>query len=170
MEKLYYSIGEAAQVIGESTSLVRYWTNEFDRHFKVRRSSRGDRKYTAEDIETLVGDLEAEAKNVTSVSVALATRDAGISGQDIKSGDYIAMYSKEKVVACCPDSFEALEKLLESIDGMDDMEIMNVICGADVTEEDEEKARALIEEKYPDIEAFFIRGNQKIYSYMIGLE
>ena len=53
MEKLYYSIGEAAQVIGESTSLVRYWTNEFDRHFKVKRSSRGDRKYTTEDIDTL---------------------------------------------------------------------------------------------------------------------
>ena len=53
MEKLYYSLGEAAQAIGESTSLVRYWTNEFDRHFKVKRSSRGDRKYTAEDIDTL---------------------------------------------------------------------------------------------------------------------
>ena len=53
MEKLYFSIGEAAQAIGESTSLVRYWTNEFDRHFKVKRSSRGDRKYTAADIETL---------------------------------------------------------------------------------------------------------------------
>ena len=53
MEKLYYSIGEAAQAIGESTSLVRYWTNEFDRHFRVKRSSRGDRKYTAEDIDTL---------------------------------------------------------------------------------------------------------------------
>ena len=53
MDKLYFSIGEAAQAIGESTSLVRYWTNEFDRHFKVGRSSRGDRKYTAEDIDTL---------------------------------------------------------------------------------------------------------------------
>ena len=53
MDKLFFSIGEAAQTIGESTSLVRYWTNEFDRHFKVRRSARGDRKYTAEDIETL---------------------------------------------------------------------------------------------------------------------
>lgn len=53
MEKLYYSIGEAAQIIGESTSLVRYWTNEFEHHFKVRRSSRGDRKYVAEDIDTL---------------------------------------------------------------------------------------------------------------------
>lgn len=53
MEKLYYSIGEAAEIIGESTSLVRYWSNEFDSHFKLTRSSRGDRKYTAEDIETL---------------------------------------------------------------------------------------------------------------------
>ena len=53
MEKLYYSIGEAAEIIGESTSLVRYWSNEFGRHFKLTRSTRGDRKYTAEDIETL---------------------------------------------------------------------------------------------------------------------
>lgn len=53
MDKLYFSIGEAAQAIGESTSLVRYWTNEFGKHFKVGRSSRGDRKYTAADIETL---------------------------------------------------------------------------------------------------------------------
>ena len=53
MEKLYYSIGEAAEIIGESTSLVRYWSNEFGRHFKLTRSTRGDRKYTADDIETL---------------------------------------------------------------------------------------------------------------------
>lgn len=53
MEKLYYSIGEAAEIIGESTSLVRYWSNEFSKYFKLQRSTRGDRKYTAEDIETL---------------------------------------------------------------------------------------------------------------------
>ena len=53
MEKLYYSIGEAAEIIGESTSLVRYWSNEFDKHFKLSRSTRGDRKYTADDIDTL---------------------------------------------------------------------------------------------------------------------
>lgn len=53
MEKLYYSIGEAAEILGENTSLVRYWSNEFSRHFKLQRTSRGDRKYTAEDIETL---------------------------------------------------------------------------------------------------------------------
>lgn len=53
MEKLYYSIGEVAEILGESTSLVRYWSNEFSSHFKLKRSTRGDRKYTADDIETL---------------------------------------------------------------------------------------------------------------------
>lgn len=53
MEKLYYSIGEAAEILGEATSLVRYWSNEFSDLFKLTRSARGDRKYTAEDIETL---------------------------------------------------------------------------------------------------------------------
>ena len=124
----------------------------------------------AEDIEALADDLAAEAQNVTSVSVALATRDAEISGQKIKSGDYIAMYSKERIVADCADRFSALEKLLESVDGIEDMEIMNVICGEDVSEDEQEKAQELIGERYPDIEAIFIRGEQKIYSFMIGLE
>lgn len=53
MEKLYYSIGEVAEILGESTSLVRYWSNEFSSHFKLKRSAKGDRKYTAGDIETL---------------------------------------------------------------------------------------------------------------------
>lgn len=27
MKKLYYSIGEVAGILGENTSLVRFWTN-----------------------------------------------------------------------------------------------------------------------------------------------
>lgn len=53
MEKLYYSIGEVAEILGESTSLVRYWSNEFAGHLNLKRSTRGDRKYTAADIDTL---------------------------------------------------------------------------------------------------------------------
>ena len=75
MEKLYYSIGEAAQVIGESTSLVRYWTNEFYRHFKVKRSSRGDRKYTAEDIDTLKENKGAVDRSVKVLESLKIIRD-----------------------------------------------------------------------------------------------
>lgn len=53
MEKLYYTIGEAAELIGEKTSLVRYWSNEFSQMFELKRNAKGDRRYTVADIETL---------------------------------------------------------------------------------------------------------------------
>lgn len=53
MEKLFYSISEVAEEIGESVSLVRFWSNSFPRHIKPRRNAKGNRQYTAEDIDTL---------------------------------------------------------------------------------------------------------------------
>lgn len=53
MEKLYYTIGEAAEMLGESTSLVRYWSNTFTKYIKPNRNAKGNRLYTADDIETL---------------------------------------------------------------------------------------------------------------------
>ena len=53
MEKLFYSIGEAAEIIGESVSLVRFWTNSCPQLLKPRRNAKGNRQYDASDIETL---------------------------------------------------------------------------------------------------------------------
>ena len=30
IEKLYYTMGEAAEMLNENTSLIRHWENEFD--------------------------------------------------------------------------------------------------------------------------------------------
>ena len=53
MEKLFYSISEAAQAIGESVSLVRFWSNSFPKLLKPRRNAKGNRQYTAADIDVL---------------------------------------------------------------------------------------------------------------------
>ena len=53
MEKLYYSIGEVAGILGESVSLVRFWSNSFPKFIKPQRNAKGNRLYTAEDIEVL---------------------------------------------------------------------------------------------------------------------
>lgn len=53
MEKLFYSIGEVAELLGESISLVRYWSNVFARFIKPQRNAKGNRQYTREDIDTL---------------------------------------------------------------------------------------------------------------------
>lgn len=52
-EKLYYSIGEVAELLGESTSLVRFWTDSFSNFVRPERNAKGNRKYTPKDIENL---------------------------------------------------------------------------------------------------------------------
>ena len=53
MEKLFYTIGEVAEEIGESVSLVRFWTNSYPKLVKPKRNAKGNRLYSATDIETL---------------------------------------------------------------------------------------------------------------------
>ncbi len=53
MEKLFYSISEVAEIIGENCSLIRFWSNSFPKFIKPTRNAKGNRLYKAEDIETL---------------------------------------------------------------------------------------------------------------------
>ncbi len=53
MEKLYYTIGEVSRMLEENASLVRFWSNSFSRYVKPKRNAKGNRLYTAEDLEVL---------------------------------------------------------------------------------------------------------------------
>lgn len=53
MEKLYYTIGEVADILGESVPCVRFWTNSNPGSVKPARSGKNNRLYRAEDIEAL---------------------------------------------------------------------------------------------------------------------
>lgn len=52
-QKLYYTIGEVAEILNESTSLVRFWTDSFSSYVRPERNAKGDRKYTPKDIDAL---------------------------------------------------------------------------------------------------------------------
>ena len=52
MEKYLYTIGEVAGILEESTSLVRFWANEFPKFIKPQRNAKGNRLFTKEDVET----------------------------------------------------------------------------------------------------------------------
>ena len=53
MAKMIYTMGEVAQMLGENTSAVRYWSNYFDKFVKPQRNAKGNRLFHPEDIETL---------------------------------------------------------------------------------------------------------------------
>ena len=52
MEKLYYTIGEVAGILGEQVSLVRFWNNSYPGLFSAKRNAKGNRFYVKEDVET----------------------------------------------------------------------------------------------------------------------
>lgn len=52
IEKHFYSIGEVAEMFGENSSLIRFWTTEFE-NIKPTKNKKGNRLYTKEDIEQI---------------------------------------------------------------------------------------------------------------------
>lgn len=50
--KLYYSIGEVADKLNVSASKIRFWDKEFT-HLKPNKNSRGERRFTKENIRQL---------------------------------------------------------------------------------------------------------------------
>lgn len=50
-DKLYYTMGEVSNMLGENVSLVRYWAEEFPKYIKPTRNNKGNRLFSAEDVE-----------------------------------------------------------------------------------------------------------------------
>ena len=52
IEKLYYSIGEVAEIFNVAPSLIRFWESEFDL-IKPKKNRKGNRQFTREDIDSV---------------------------------------------------------------------------------------------------------------------
>lgn len=52
IKKLFYTIGEVADMFDVNVSHIRFWTNEFST-LKPAKNNKGNRLYTGEDIEKL---------------------------------------------------------------------------------------------------------------------
>jgi DNA-binding transcriptional MerR regulator len=52
IEKLYYSIGEVAELFSVAPSLIRFWESEFE-IIKPKKNRKGNRQFTREDIDNV---------------------------------------------------------------------------------------------------------------------
>jgi DNA-binding transcriptional MerR regulator len=52
LTKLYYSIGEVAEMFDVNTSLIRFWEKEFSA-IKPKKNNKGNRLFTVKDILTI---------------------------------------------------------------------------------------------------------------------
>jgi DNA-binding transcriptional MerR regulator len=52
IEKIYYSIGEVAEMFSVAPSLIRFWESEFE-IIKPKKNRKGNRQFTREDIDNV---------------------------------------------------------------------------------------------------------------------
>ncbi len=120
------------------------------------------------DAETIINDIKDVISNVTTGLVTYSIRDAEIEGVQIKEGDYIGICNG-KIVVSKEAKIEAVKGILDNID-IDEKEIVTIIYGKDVTDDELEQVQNMIQENYPSLEVDVINGKQDVYSYVLSIE
>ena len=125
--------------------------------------------YEIDDIDEIVKTEIDVIKNVSTLEVTYSIRDTAINGIKIKKGDYICIYNGN-LIASDKDRVTAVKKSLKKISDFSDKQVMSILCGQDVKIEECDSIREFAETLNSYIEVYPLKGNQDIYSYIIGIE
>ena len=114
-----------------------------------------------------IAEMTEAVGNVKTGQVTFAIKDTVIDGVEIKANDYMALVEKN-IVACKDNKLKALKVVLESLVD-DDSELITLIYGEDVNDEDIEEMESFVEDNF-EVELEVINGKQPVYSFIIGVE
>lgn len=106
--------------------------------------------------------------HVKTGQVTFAVRDTSIDGVEIKKDDFMAL-AEGKIILSNPSREEAATKLATTLID-ENAEIVTIIYGEDVTEEEATKFAAFIEEQFDDVEIELYNGKQPLYPYILSVE
>ena len=112
--------------------------------------------------------MNAEIKTVSTGQVTYAVRDTNIDDKEIKQGDFMGIGDSGILSVGTAIS----EVTMDMIDEMmsDGAELISIYYGSEVTDEDAEKLRSRVEEKYSSCDIELQYGGQPIYYYIVSVE
>jgi hypothetical protein len=116
--------------------------------------------------DEVVGGMREAAGASHGIEVTRATRDATIDGIAVRAGDAIALLDG-RLVARGADPIEALS---DAARRLEDVGIATLYGGADVKDEDVERAASRLREVLPGAEVEVRRGGQPHYPYIVQAE
>ncbi len=125
--------------------------------------------YSSDNVDEIVDNFNMTIENVTSASVTYAIRDTVVDNVEIKKDDYMAIVGK-KIVAANTDKLEVVKQLFANVEDFEDKEVITIIYGKDVSEEEKQELLSYLNETYADKEFGEVDGNQDIYSFIISIE
>ena len=106
--------------------------------------------------------------HVKTGQVTFAVRDTSIDGVEIKKDDFMAL-AEGKIILSNPSREEAATSLAKALID-EDAEIVTIIYGEGVSEEEATVFAAFIEEQFEDVEVEVYNGKQSLYPYILSVE
>lgn len=120
------------------------------------------------DVTTNAKSMNAAASVVKTGQVTTAVRDTSIDGVSIHTDDYMAI-SNGKITVATPSLETTMKSLIDDMITEDD-EIVTVIYGEDVSEQDAKQMVAYIEGQFEHVEIELYNGKQPLYPYILSVE
>ena len=122
---------------------------------------------TMDDIDDQISDVEAAIKDVSSIEVTYAVRNATIDDLTVQKGEFMAICDGH-LTAVNKNAVDTAIDALKNVD--DDKEIVTVFYGADLNEDERQRFEELFEETFPDFSLTVYDGGQAVYSLLISVE
>ncbi len=119
-------------------------------------------------VEDNTEEMTQAIAEVKSGQVTYAVRDTQMNGVDIKENDFIGILDKDIVVSV-PSRFESACALVDQMID-EDSEIVTILFGEGVDEDEADELAEYIENKFEDVEVTIFEGQQPVYSYIISVE
>ena len=124
---------------------------------------------SVDTIEHLISDMTAGLPNVSTGYVTTATRDAFISGVNIKKDDWMGLEG-DTVYASTDSPVKAAKELFQKLPDIDDKQVVTAFYGKEVSEDELAELEAFFQEEFPLLEVGFIEGGQDVYRYIFAIE
>lgn len=120
------------------------------------------------DITVNKQTMDEARKQVKTGQITYAVRDTQIDGITIENGHFMGI-ADGKIKASHQDKTETVKLLLSEMITEDD-EILTILQGEDVSDDEVKILVDFVEDVYEDIEVEVHKGNQPIYAYIFSVE
>lgn len=125
--------------------------------------------FSSDDLTIILGNFNEAIRHVVSAEITTAIRSTKVQGVTIRKGDHIGIVNGKMSIST-PYKNKVVVDLLKKIPDINDREVLTLIYGDGITEEEKQKNLKAIQQKFPHLEIGAIDGGQAVYKYLIAVE
>lgn len=125
--------------------------------------------YSSDDLTIILGNFNQAIRNVSSGEITNAIRNTKVNGVLIHKGDYIGILDG-KLLTASRNKLTCFVNLVKKVKDIKEKQVLTIICGKNVNEEEKQKLLDTIQVKFPYLEAGILDGGQDVYDFLFAIE